>query len=753
VNKRILIRVKGAVQGVGFRPFIYKLATSLELNGYVLNSPQGVVIEAEGSDGKLDEFIRRIRSDKPPISLIQGMNVEELGVNGYTDFEIRKSGTGGQPRALVLPDIATCSDCLKELFDPKDKRYLYPFINCTNCGPRFSIIESLPYDRRLTTMKKFRMCPECEHEYEDPADRRFHAQPNACPVCGPHVELWNAEGKVVALHHEAILLAVNALKEGYIVAVKGIGGFHLMVDALSDDAIARLRRSKNREEKPFALMYPSLSMAESDCFVSEAEKEILVSVQSPIVILRKKEGCRVSSHAAPGNPNLGVMLPYTPLHHIMLRELDSPVVATSGNLSEEPICTDELEALTRLRGIADLFLVNDRPVYRHVDDSIARIVAGDRVLLRRARGYAPMPVMIRSASDKHCLALGGHLKNTIAVSKGDEVFISQHIGDLETSESFRCFSKTIGKFREIYEIDPQVILCDLHPDYISSKYAAENFSNVTPVQHHLAHILSVMAEHDIAGSILGVAWDGAGFGTDKTIWGGEFIRVCRNNWERFAHLKSFRLPGGESAFKDVPKSAFGILYEIYGSDAVQMAVELLDMSMKEAKIFAAMIRQRLNSPVCSGMGRLFDAASAIVLKRKRVSFEGQAAMEMEFLAGATDCSEQYGYEIIDKQGGVKEIDWTLLFTEMIEESRMDKERNIISTKFHNTLAAMIIQIAKLSGENRIALSGGCFQNKYLLERTIEKLSSEGFRVYWNKDVPANDGGISAGQIAYNSYFG
>lgn len=752
MDKRIKIFVKGAVQGVGFRPFIFKLAGSLGLKGYVLNSPQGVVIEAEGSKVKLDEFISRIRSDKPPVSLIQNISVEELNLNGFKQFEIRKSGEGGQPNAIVLPDIATCKECFDEVFDPANRRYLYPFTNCTNCGPRFSIIESLPYDRPRTTMKKFAMCPECLSEYKNPENRRFHAQPNACPVCGPHTELLDAAGKILSQYHDSILQAAEAIRQGKIVAVKGIGGFHLMVDAMNDDAIYRLRKAKNREEKPFALMYMDMDDVIKDCELNVQEKNLLNSVQSPVVILRKKRNCRISDAAAPGNPNLGVMLPYSPLHHIMLRELKSPVVATSGNLSEEPICTDECEALIRLKGIADLFLVHNRPVFRHVDDSITRICAGDKIILRRARGYAPMPVIINNRSKKHTLSLGGHLKNTIAVSKGDEVFISQHIGDLETKESFSSFVNTIEKFREIYMIDPEVVMCDMHPDYISSKYAKENFPNVVMVQHHLAHILSVMAEHEIDDSVLGVAWDGAGYGTDNSIWGGEFLKISSEGYTRFAHLKSFRLAGGESAFKDIYKSAFGLLYEIYGKDSVKKANELIGLSENEAEIYFKMITQNVNSPVCTSAGRLFDAAAAILINHRRVNFEGQAAMEMEFLTYGSETDESYGFKIEENESKMKIADWTLLIKEMTEDKLKKVCPEKISAKFHNTLSNIILGIAKLSGEKNIALSGGCFQNKYLLEKTVEILKKEGYNVFWNKEVPSNDGGISTGQTAYNSYF-
>jgi len=745
---RIKISIKGAVQGVGFRPFIYKLAISLGLKGYVLNTPHGVIIDAEGEENILKDFTEKIQSDKPPISLIQKISVENLPLIKFDKFEIRKSDLSGSPDAIVLPDISTCKECKEEIFDKKNRRYLYPFTNCTNCGPRYSIIESLPYDRHRTTMKKFEMCHECKAEYKNPGDRRFHAQPNACPVCGPHIELWNSDGTILDFHIDAILDAVKAIKEGKIIAVKGLGGFHLVVDAMNPEAVKRLREKKNREEKPFAMMYPDIESVISDCEVSETEKILLSSAQAPIVLLKRKSDCKIPDEVAPLNPYLGIMLPYTPLHLIIMKYLKSPVVATSGNISDEPICIDEKEALLRLKGIADLFLVHNRPIYRYVDDSIARIILNEKVLLRRARGYAPMPVIISTENKKQILSVGGHLKNTIAVSKGNGVFISQHIGDLETIESYNSFCSTIDKFREIYKIEPDIVVSDLHPDYISAKYAKEKFKNVESVQHHVSHILSVIAENDIKEPVLGISWDGAGFGLDKTIWGGEFLRFDENGYKRVAHLKKFRLPGGESSFKDIYKSAFGLLYEIYGDEAVKYSSE--KVSKKDSGILLQMLKKKINSPECSSAGRLFDAVASILDMRQKVSFEGQAAMELEFLTNGYTSQDNYEYEIGNEKS-VYIIDWTSMIKQLIQEKE-NISKNIISLKFHNTLVKIIVDIAKLIKEKNVALSGGCFQNKYLLENSIKELKKNGFNVFWNKEVPANDGGISLGQIAYYSYF-
>lgn len=750
MSHRIKISVKGAVQGVGFRPFIYNLAESLGLKGYVLNTPQGVIIEAEGEPKFLEIFTERIQKEKPPISLIQNITVEELKPVNYSDFIIKQSDISGSPNAIVLPDIATCSECHDEIFDSNNRRYLYPFTNCTNCGPRYSIIESLPYDRARTTMKNFKMCPECQAEYENPKDRRFHAQPNACPVCGPHVELCDSTGKVLLQYNEAILETAKEIKSGKILAIKGLGGFHLIVDAMNVQAIKRLRKRKNREEKPFAIMYSDLNSIKRDCNLSKDEENLLISAQSPIVLLKKKSNCEVSPNVAPLNPNLGIMLPYTPLHHILMHYLITPIVATSGNLAEEPICIDEKEALVRLKGIADLFLVHNRPIYRHVDDSIARIILNEKVLLRRARGYAPMPVIIENKSDKHILSVGGHLKNTISVSKGSEVFVSQHIGDLETKESYNSFCNTIEKFKEIYKIEPAQVICDLHPDYISTKYVKEKYSDTHSIQHHKSHILSVIAENGIEEPVLGIAWDGAGFGEDKTIWGGEFFTADKKGIERIANLKTFRLPGGESSFKEIYKSAVGVLFEIYGNDTYKYLAD--NESEKDYKILLQMINNKINSPVCSSVGRLFDAVASILNIRQRVSFEGQAAMELEYLLEDYDLDESYKCKIIKNENGIFILDWSNMIKEILEEKNKNISKNIISLKFHNALVNSIVEISKLVNEKNIALSGGCFQNKYLLEKSILKLRENGFNVFWNKEVPANDGGISLGQIAYFSYF-
>lgn len=752
-RRRVHIALRGVVQGVGFRPFIYRLATELCLCGWVTNSTAGVFIEAEGPGQSVEQFLDRIPSDKPPNASIQNMEVTLLDPAGYPGFEIRPSESNGEIMTTVMADIATCPDCLRELFDQGNRRYLYPFTNCTNCGPRFSIIESIPYDRSNTTMSKFEMCPECKREYGNPADCRFHAQPNACPACGPHLELWSKDGGIISSHHEALLAATKAIHSGQIVAVKGLGGFHLVADARNVSAVATLRSRKRREEKPFALMFPSLAMIKNECIVSPTEARLLSSNESPIVLLAKKLNAKHSSiveEIAFGNPYLGVMLPSTPLHHVMLRELGSPVVATSGNLTDEPICTDEREALVRLGAIADLFLVHNRPIRRHVDDSILRVVMGREMMLRRARGFAPLPISTGSRMPS-LLAVGAHLKSAVALSKEDSVIVSQHLGDLETIESFNAFRDVSASLQQLFRIEPEAIVADMHPAYLSTAYAVSQTKPVHHVQHHYAHIASCMAENRLEGRVLGISWDGAGFGPDGTIWGGEFILTDDHDYRRVATFRRFMLPGGEHAIREPRRTAIGVLYELYGDDLFQRTgIPVLEQfDSHEISLLRRMLSGRINSPFTSSAGRLFDAAAALIGVRSRMSFEGQAAMELEFLCGGSTTELQYPIEIdqnIQHGEGLMIIDWSPLILGILSDLHTCVARQDIARKFHNTLTGIIIQSAQRIGEERIVLSGGCFQNITLLEQTVKLLEKEGFHPYWHQRVPPNDGGIALGQL-------
>jgi hydrogenase maturation protein HypF len=750
---RLRVVLRGATQGVGFRPFIYRLATELGLAGWVQNSSQGVFIEVEGRQEELKSFLLRIEREKPPRSFIQSLESSYLDPKGFTGFEIRKNDSAGEKKAVVLPDIAVCSDCLGDISDPNNRRYRYPFTNCTNCGPRFSVIESLPYDRANTTMKKFVMCAECIEEYENPLDRRFHAQPNACPQCGPHLEVWEGEGKILASRDQALVAAADAIRAGAIVAVKGLGGFQLVIDARNEEAVLRLRRRKRREEKPFALMYSSLDAIKADCEVSEIEERLLLSPESPIVLLKRgkpnpRSAFRIPQSIAPGNTHLGVMSPYTPLHHLLLEELRFPIVATSGNLSDEPICIDEREALERLSGVADLFLVHNRPIIRRVDDSIARVMMGREMVLRRARGYAPLPVHLTETVPT-MLAAGSHLKNTIAVSVGQDVFVSQHIGDLETAQAFEAFEQAIHSFKHLYELEPSFIACDAHPDYLSTQFAQRGQLPARSVQHHFAHALACMAENEIAAPALGVTWDGSGYGSDGTIWGGEFLRVADDSFARVAHFRTFSLPGGEKAIKEPRRAAIGLLYEIFGEElfAMDELAPVRSFAAHELKLLRQMLLKKINAPVTSSAGRIFDAVASIADVRQITKFEAQGAMELEFSLDGANTDETYAADLSEgaKQSAII-IDWLPMALGAINDVRRGVPTKKISAKFHNTMVESIVAVARRMSEEKVVLSGGCFQNKYLTERAIRRLREEGFRPYWHQRIPPNDGGVALGQI-------
>jgi hydrogenase maturation protein HypF len=785
---RVKIALHGAVQGVGFRPFVYRLATEMALGGWVNNSPQGVFLEAESPRPILEEFLRRLQTEKPPHSFIQSLETTWLDAAGFDTFEIRASEAAGEKCALVLPDIGTCPECLAEIQNPKNRRYQYPFTNCTHCGPRFSIIEALPYDRANTTMEGFKMCAACRREYENPRDRRFHAQPNACPACGPHLEYWDAgappdpnwpvpdphraKRKKARSAQRELLTAADAIRAGKIVAVKGIGGFHLMVDARNDAAVRTLRERKQREEKPFALLFPSLDSVRAACAVSPLEAALLTSPEAPIVLLdrlaapanqaAKADGPFIARAVAPGNPNLGVMLPSNPVHHLLLAELGFPVVATSGNLSDEPICIDEREALERLRDIADGFLVHDRPIARHVDDSIVRVVLGREMILRRARGYAPLPIEIpspnhRSRRQNSILAVGGHLKNSIALSIGSQVFISQHIGDLETAEAERAFRNVIDDFQRLYSVQPDLVAADRHPDYVSTRFAnrwsqrnrrGSGAETVVSVQHHVAHALSCIAENEIQLPALAVAWDGTGFGLDGTIWGGEFFAVTGQSVERVASLRPFPLPGSHAAVREPRRAALGMLFEMMG-EAVFEQRDLPPMAaftVSEISLLRTMLQREVNSPRTSSIGRWFDAVASLAGLKQQMAFEGQAAMELEHASAGIGTDDLYSLPLVERDGPCL-LDWAPAMEEMIREFRQEVPAGLMAAKFHNTLAEAVVTVARRFSHARVALSGGCFQNRRLLERTVRRLEAENFHPYWHQRVPTNDGGIALGQIA------
>jgi hydrogenase maturation protein HypF len=723
----------------------------------VTNSPQGVFIEVEGDRSNLESFCRDCKVENPRPSFIQSLEFSFLDPVPFSRFEIRASERNGTRSALILPDIATCPECLADVFDPSNRRYQYPFTNCTHCGPRFTILESLPYDRPNTSMKSFMMCSNCRQEYENPEDRRFHAQPNACPVCGPILELWDPAGRSISARQDALLEAAEAIREGKIIALKGLGGFHLLADARNSLAVENLRSRKHREEKPFALMYPSIEHIRADCVVSPLEARLLSAPESPIVLLSARQDGSlrtVSSAVAPRNPYLGVMLPYTPLHHLLMRKLGFPVVATSGNLSDEPICIDEHEALARLKGIAELFLVHNRPVVRHMDDSILRIVLGRELVLRRARGYAPLPLQCERLNSG-ILAVGGHLKNTIAIAVGDNVFVSQHIGDLENQQASEAFQRVVKDFCRLYQIDPSRIAADMHPDYVSTKFARQSGIPLMPVQHHYAHVAACMAENRLEGSVLGISWDGTGYGPDGTVWGGEFLLTHDSGFTRVASLRQFRLPGSARAVKEPRRAALGLLYEILG-DSVFSREDLFPVrafTAREISVLARMLKQGIHSPWTTSAGRLFDAVASLSGLQQWIRFEGQAAMELEFAIGSEETGDVYPFTISSRpEPGLSAyqpmmaVDWEPLIHAILQEVRDEIPLARISRKFHNTLVEIIVEVARRIAEKRVVLTGGCFQNKFLIENSIQRLESEGFRAYWHQRIPPNDGGIALGQI-------
>ncbi|MBP9900022.1 MAG: carbamoyltransferase HypF [Verrucomicrobia bacterium] len=786
---RLKLAVRGVVQGVGFRPFVHRLATELGLTGWVNNSAQGVFIEVEGRRMALDQFLLRLETEKPPRSFIQSKEAIWLAAGGYPNFEIRASEPGGAKTALILPDLATCPACRREISDPTNRRHQYPFTNCTHCGPRFSIIEALPYDRANTTMRRFRMCPACQAEYDNPCDRRFHAQPNACPVCGPQLELWpghpsnswlrdpHEPPRRLAHGHDALLSAAHVIRCGQIVAVKGVGGFHLLVDARDGAAVRRLRERKQREEKPFALMFPSLESVKAVCEVSPLEERLLRSPEAPIVLLKRlappppnpssQERVRVVAHdepsglpiadsVAPGNPCLGVMLPSNPLHHLLLAELGFPVVATSGNLSDEPICTDEFEAIERLRGIADVLLVHDRPIVRPVDDSIVRVMVDREMIMRRARGYAPLPITFSSQpstrDSQPILAVGAHLKNAVALAVDGQVFISQHIGDLATEPAHDAFCRVAADLPRLYDAKPAVIVADLHPDYRSTKFAQEQAVSAgrlryVGVQHHVAHVLACVAENEVALPALGVAWDGTGYGPDSTIWGGEFFLVTNVAVTRAAYLRPFRLPGGDAAVKEPRRAALGLLYEMYGNEVFARKDLPTVSAFTDAELHSllTMLERGVNAPFTSSMGRLFDAVASLTGLRQKMQFEGQAAMELEFALNGIQTDERYDMPFVSHHAALV-LDWAPMIAAMGEDLQRHLPLGNIAAKFHNALAQAIVHVAQRIGCPRVALSGGCLQNRYLTERSVRRLRAAGFQPHWHQRVPPNDGGIALGQV-------
>ena len=726
--QRLRITLRGAVQGVGFRPFVYRLATELSLTGWVLNSSAGLVVEVEGPSEQLSSFEQRLENERPKASVVTVRESSWVTVEGSTRFEILASDHDSGKTVNVLPDLATCNDCREDLFDPCNRRFEYPFTNCTNCGPRYTIVIDIPYDRPNTTMRDFTLCPACREEYENPVNRRFHAQPNACPACGPQLD-------------GTIEDAGEALLQGEIVALKGIGGFQLLVDARNRDAVARLRQRKHREEKPFALMMPSLEIARNYCEISAAEMELLESQAAPIVLLQPKPGTDIAANVAHCSPYLGVMLPYSPLHHLLMQECRFPLIATSGNRSDEPIAIANDEAAVRLKDIADHFLMHNRPIVRACDDSVVRLTRGRAGILRRARGYAPLGIRV-AQSLPPVLAVGGHLKNTVAIGVGQDVFLSQHIGDLETVEARGAFETAIDDLCRLYSFKAEVVACDLHPDYASTRWAENSGLPLIRVQHHQAHVAACAAENNVQPPYLGISWDGTGYGLDGAIWGGEFFRVGgnqdENQFERIAHLRPFGLPGGDAAVREGWRSAASLLFAM---GAVEQAIpeaneELRGKPRLDVTNIRYMLEHGINVVPTTSVGRLFDAVASIAGVAQQNRFEGQAAMLLENEIGALRTEEAYP---------LTSGDWGPLIMAVIGDKAAGVAVPSIAARFHNALVGWIVEVAAQAGEKQIVLSGGVFQNRYLTERAAAALESRGFEVHTHQRVPPNDGGIALGQ--------
>lgn len=742
------IEVSGIVQGVGFRPFVFRLAKNRGLTGTIRNTSAGVTIEVQGAPQAVDQFVTCLPVEAPPLARITSITALEVPTKDETEFRI-VSSEAGAARTLISPDIAICSDCLRELFDPADRRYRYPFINCTNCGPRFTIVRDIPYDRASTSMAVFPMCARCRAEYDDPLNRRFHAQPNACPDCGPHVELWDNSGSNIA-DGDPVGKAVEALRGGQVVAVKGLGGFHLAADALNPAAVKLLRERKRRVEKPFAIMVPDVATACRLCEVNDAARKVLESVQRPIALLPRNPSCEVSDEVSPRNRDLGIFLPYTPLHYLLLDQGKfAALVMTSGNLSEEPIAIDNQEALQRLHGLADFFLVHNRDILLRCDDSVVRPTNMGIRHLRRSRGFVPVPVFLKDEQPS-ILAVGGELKNTICLTKGKHAFLSQHIGDLENTEGYKFFAEAIDHLKNILEIEPETVAYDLHPDYFSTRWALQQEGmHLVGVQHHHAHIASCMAENHLEGQVIGIALDGTGYGTDGKIWGGEVLLAGYESFERRAHLEYVSLPGGAAAIREPWRMAVSYLAHHFGREFLEFPIPFVrQLDNRKTETLLRMIEQNINSPLTSSCGRLFDAIAALVGVRQRVNYEAQAAIELEMAMAASSGDRSYPLTITP-QGDTWIIGTRSMFEALLDDLEKDVPVADMSRRFHNGLIQVFAEVAEEmrdgTGLNRVCLSGGTFNNAYLCDGLESRLSSAGFEVFTQNEVPAGDGGLSLGQ--------
>ena len=797
---RIRIAVQGIVQGVGFRPFVFKCAKERGLAGFVENTSGKVTIEVQGRSHKLKDFVHVIRADHPPSAFISDVEIYEIPLADDVDFIIKESRPSHNKEPVFPADFSLCDDCLKELFGPSNRRYRYPFINCTNCGPRFTIIKGLPYDRSRTSMDSFQMCPECLREYTDPSNRRFHAEPNACPVCGPKVFWAKPDGSIIAEGDEALKLCKDIIRNGRVAAIKGIGGFHLMADAANDDAVRFLRDRKDRYEKPFAVIFPVdkddvLSYIRGAAFVGADEEMAILNKERPIVVLKRRPGSRLSKLISPGLDTVGAFLPYSPLHYLLLHDLKTPLIATSANFSDSPIIKDNKEAIDKLKGIADGFLLHNRDIVRRCDDSVIHTCNKKIIFFRRSRGYTPHVFKLPCKLKEPVLAVGGNQKVTVALGWEDKAVMSQHLGDLATEEGFQAFEDAIHDLADLYSVKPSRIVCDMHPDYLSTKWALsqDNVKHIQ-VQHHHAHITACMLDNNLTDKVLGISWDGSGYGSDGTIWGGEFLIADYKGFERFCTFRKFRLLGGEQAVKEPRRALLSMLYEIYGEDileskrvmgsesqrdrgserianckhipaSIKQGLQIANLkdifTETELMLFLQMLKKDFNSPFTTSAGRVFDAVSSLLGICHKATYEGQGAMMLEDSAGGQSVIESEGQSVqaypvaVGRKDGLNMFDWESMVKAMIKDVLDNVDIKTISRNFHETLAQLILYAAKMvkdeRGFNTVCLSGGVFQNKILTERTINLLKEDGFNIYTHNALPPNDGGISLGQLVVGGW--
>ncbi|MDO9424466.1 MAG: carbamoyltransferase HypF [Methylobacter sp.] len=758
INKEHLkINIEGFVQGLGFRPFIVRLARQHQQKGEIANTNSGVTIDIEGLPEHQQDFIDGLNNRLPPYAKIASITITRQPLADFDDFQIKASTADGTQSAFVLPDIATCPDCISDISDPASRYYHYPFTSCCHCGPRYSIMTRQPYDRSQTSMAAFNTCLDCGRDYQAIDNRRYHAQTIACPECGPSLSLLDESENLLAEKHEALCAAIEQLENGKIVAIKGIGGYQLLVDATNRQAVERLRLRKHRPQKPFALMVADLATAQQLCVINDLEQQALTSAAAPIVLLKAKP-CGGDARrlwatevapTAPGSNLLGIMLAYAPLHHLLLNKDSSlyALVATSGNRQNEPICIDEQQALTRLAGIADYFLTHNRPILRPLDDSVVRLINGKITVLRRARGYTPLPLTLKTALPD-TLAVGGQLKNTIAISHGKHIILSQHLGDLDMEATQQQFQTTLTDLQKFYQIAPTRIMHDLHSGYASSRFAANLGRKTHPVQHHYAHALSCMAEHGLEPPALGICWDGSGLGADDTLWGGEFLLINSQGFERYAHFAPFSLPGAHKAIMEPRRAALGLLYEAFGSSVFER--EDLPFFVQELKLLQSALTRQLNCPRTTSVGRLFDAVASLLGLCQINQYEGQAAMALEMSATSSASGQHYDFHIQHTAPII--IDWKITLEQLLDDIPHSPVE-LIAAKFHNTLAEIILTLAQRAGQKTVLLSGGCFQNACLTTKAVYRLKSGGFTVYCHENIPPNDGGLALGQLLAAKYIG